>query len=150
MEKLTVKMTTEATQEQLLYATILEKGMLVGLVLMFITFGLYVFGIMPAAIPLSEVPSYWNQPVHDYLVQINNNFLHWDHLPTGWSWLKLIGKGDFVNFIPIAMLSGVTIVCYAAIVPGLFRRGDKAYGIMAIAEALILALAASGLLAVGH
>lgn len=143
-------MTTEATEEQLLYARILEKGMLVGLVLLFVTFGLYVFGIMPAAVPLNEIAGYWNQPVHDYLEAINHNFLHWDHLPTGWSWLKLIGKGDFINFIPIAILSGVTILCYLAIVPGLFRRGDKAYAIMALAEVLILSLAASGLLAVGH
>ncbi|MBW2467246.1 MAG: hypothetical protein JRF02_08095 [Deltaproteobacteria bacterium] len=144
------KITAKATDEQLLYANILEKGMLVGLVLMFITFALYVFGIMPAAIPKGDIAGYWNQPVHDYLVAINNNFLHWDHLPTGWSWLKLIGKGDFINFIPVAILSGVTVICYLAIVPGLFRRGDKAYAIMAIAEAVILALAASGLLAVGH
>lgn len=150
MKELTVKMSTKATDEQLLYATILEKGMLVGLLLMFITFALYVFRIMPSAVPLSEISGYWSQPVHDYLVAINNNFLHWDHLPTGWSWLKLIGKGDFVNFIPIAILSGVTIMCYLAIVPGLFKRGDKAYAIMALAEAVILALAASGLLAVGH
>ena len=150
MEKLTVKMTTEATEEQLLYAAILEKGMLVGLALMFITFALYVFRIMPAAVPLAEISGYWSQPVHEYLVAINNNFLHWDHLPTGWSWLKLVGKGDFLNFVPVALLSGVTIVCYLAIVPGLFKRGDKAYAIMAIAEAAILALAASGLLAVGH
>jgi hypothetical protein len=150
MEKLTVKMSTEATEEQLLYARILEKGMLVGLILMFITFALYVFGIMKPAIPVTEIASYWNQPVHDYLVAINNNFLHGEHLPTGWSWIKLIGKGDFLNFIPVAILSGVTIICYIAIVPGLFKRGDKAYAIMAIAEVAILTLAASGLLAVGH
>ena len=144
------KITAQATDEQLLYANILEKGMLVGLVLMFITFALYVFRIMPASVPLDEIAGYWSQPVHDYLVAINNNFLHWDHLPTGWSWLRLIGKGDFLNFIPVAILSGVTIICYLAIVPGLFKRGDKAYGIMALAEAVILALAASGLLAVGH
>ncbi|KPK33583.1 MAG: hypothetical protein AMK70_09335 [Nitrospira bacterium SG8_35_1] len=143
-------MSSKATEEQLLYANILEKGMLVGLILMFITFALYVFGIMPAAIPVSEISSYWNQPVHDYLVAINENFLHWDHLVTGWSWIKLIGMGDFINFIPIAILSGVTIICYLAIVPGLFKRGDKAYAIMALAEAAILTLAASGLLAVGH
>ena len=143
-------MTSRATEEQLLYANILEKGMLIGLALMFITFALYVFKIMPAAVPLTEISSYWNQPVHDYLVAINDNFLHQDHLVTGWSWLKLIGKGDFINFVPVAILSGVTIICYLAIVPGLFKRGDKAYAIMALAEAAILALAASGLLAVGH
>ena len=150
MKELTVKMSTKATDEQLLYATILEKGMLVGLILMFITFGLYVFRIMPAVIPLSEVANLWNQPVHEYLETINHNYIHWDHLPTGWSWLALIGRGDFINFIPVAILSGVTIMCYLAIVPGLFKRGDKAYAIMALAEAVILALAASGLLAVGH
>ena len=150
MEKLTVKMTTKATEEQLLYAAILEKGMLIGLVLMFITFAIYVFRLVPAAVPRVDIVNLWNQPVHDYLVVINDNYLHWDHLPTGWSWLKLIGKSDFLNFIPVAILSGVTIFCYLAIVPGLFRRGDKAYGIMALAEAIILALAASGLLAVGH
>lgn len=143
-------MTTEATDEQLLYATILEKGMLVGLLLMFITFALYVFGIMPAVIPLTEIANLWNQPVHNYLESINNTYLHWEHLPTGWSWLKLIGKGDFINFIPVAILSGVTIICYLAIAPGLFKRGDKAYAIMALAEVAILTLAASGLLAVGH
>jgi len=150
MKELTIKMTSKATEEQLLYAKILEKGMLVGLVLLFVTFGLYVFGIMPAAVPMNEIAGYWGQPVHEYLVAINTNFLHWDHLPTGWSWIKLIGKGDFINFIPIAILSGVTIVCYLAIVPGLFKRGDKAYAIMALAEAAILTLAASGLLSVGH
>lgn len=150
MKELTVKMSSEATDEQLLYASILEKGMLAGLLLMFITFALYVFGIMPAAVPLNEIAGYWSQPVHDYLVTINNNFLHQEHLVTGWSWLKFLGKGDFLNFIPIAILSGVTIICYIAIVPGLFKRGDKAYAIMAMAEVAILTLAASGLLAVGH
>ena len=150
MKELAVKMTTRATDEQLLYAKILEKGMLIGLAMMFITFGLYVFGIMKPAVPVNEIAGYWNQPVHDYLVAINNNFLHLDHLVTGWSWVKLIGYGDFINFIPIAILSGVTIICYLAIAPGLFKRGDKAYAIMALAEAAILALAASGLLMVGH
>lgn len=139
-----------ATAEQILYASILERGMYFGLILMFITFALYVFGIVDPAIPLNEIAGYWRQDVHSYLEAINHNYLHMESLPTGWAWLSMIGKSDFLNFVPIAILSGVTIVCYVAIVPGLFRRGDKAYAIMAIAEAVILALAASGLLAVGH
>ncbi len=144
------KITKEATQEQKLYANILEKGMLIGLVLMFITFALYVFGIMKPVIPLDEVANYWSMSVHDYLLAINANYLHLDHAPTGWAWVKFIGKGDFLNFVPVAILSGVTIVCYAAIVPGLFARGDKAMALITIATAVILALAASGILAVGH
>lgn len=144
------KLKATATAEQLLYASILERGMFFGLVLMFLTFAIYVFGIIEPAIPLNEISGYWRQDVHSYLEAINQNYLHLENLPTGWAWMSLTGKSDFLNFVPVAILSGVTIFCYAAIVPGLFRRGDKAYGIMAIAEAVILALAASGLLAVGH
>ncbi len=144
------KITHEATQEQLLYANLLEKGMLIGLVLMFITFALYVFGVMSPVVPLDQIGSYWSQPVDQYLAAINNNFLHMEHAPTGWAWVGLIGKGDFLNFIPIAILSGVTIVCYLAIVPGLFARGDKAMAFIALATAMILILAASGVLKSGH
>jgi hypothetical protein len=139
----------EATPEQLLYANILEKGMLAGLGLMFITFALYVFGIMKPVVPLDQIASYWNMPVHDYLVAINTNFLHGETLPTGWSWLKLINRGDFLNFIPIVILSGVTIFCYLAVIPGLFARKDSAMGAIAVLTAVILTLAASGILATG-
>ena len=142
---------TKANPEQRLYAGILEKGMLVGLVLMFITFALYVFGIMKPAIPVDQIANYWSTPVHDYLVAIDSNFLHRDgNLITGWKWVSLVGFGDFLNFIPVAILSGITILCYGAIVPGLFAKGDKAYAIMAILEVVILTAAASGILAVGH
>ncbi|MHB8988312.1 MAG: DUF1634 domain-containing protein [Desulfobulbia bacterium] len=141
--------TTQATEEQVLYAAILEKGMYAGLALMVITFALYVLGVMPSVVPVDEISIYWSQPVHDYLVAINTNFLHWETLPTGWSWLKLLRYGDFLNFLPIAILSGITIVCYLVITPGLFARKDKAMAIMALAEAVILTLAASGLLSVG-
>ena len=140
---------TQATEEQVLYAAILEKGMYAGLALMVITFALYVLGVMPSIVPVDEISIYWSQPVHDYLVAINTNFLHWETLPTGWSWMRLLGYGDFLNFLPIAILSGITILCYIVITPGLFARKDKAMAIMAIAEAVILTLAASGLLSVG-
>ena len=144
------EITKEATQEQLLYANILEKGMYAGLALMFVTFALYVFGIMEPVIPRDQVANYWNMPVGDYLAAINANFLHMEHAPTGWAWTGLLAKGDFLNFLPVAILSGVTIVCYLAIVPGLFARGDKAMGLITLATAIILILAASGIVAGGH
>ena len=140
---------TQATEEQVLYADILEKGMYAGLAIMIIAFALYVLGVLPPVVPLNEISAYWSTPVHDYLVAINTNFLHWDHLPTGWSWMNLLGYGDFLNFLPVAILSGVTILCYIVITPGLFARKDKAMAIMAMAEAVILTLAASGVLSGG-
>jgi hypothetical protein len=137
-------------EQQVLYASILEKGMLMGLVLLLITFAIYLLGILEPAVPLNKIASFWKMDVDSYLKTINEQFLKMEHAPTGWAWLSLLHKGDFVNFSGVAMLSGVTIICYISIVPGLFRKGDIAYAVMAIAEVVILTLAASGLLTVGH
>ena len=141
---------TEANEEQLLYASILEKGMYTGLVLLLVTFVLYLTGIMEPAIPIEQLPNYWVMSVHDYSEAINHNFLHREHVITGWGWLAVVGKGDFVNFLGIALLSGVTIVCYIGILPTLLRTKQKAYFWIAITEVVILALAASGILTAGH
>jgi len=144
------KQDTAPSAEQIIYADVLEKGMFAGLMLMITTFALYLLGVMKPAVPLNEISRYWNLPVHDYLEAINHNFLHLEHPVTGWNWLGLINYGDFVNFVPVAILSGITIICYGAVVPGMFKRGDMTYTIIAVLEVLILSLAASGLLAVGH
>jgi len=132
----------EAGPEQILYARILAKGMYVGLLILFITFALYAFGIMKPYIPLDKISGYWGYSVHEYLEHAN--------IGTGWSWVGMLKYGDFVNFIGIAILAGVTIMCYLAIVPLLFRSNDKVYAILALIEAVVLALAASGILTVGH
>jgi hypothetical protein len=79
--------------------------------------------------------------VHDYNVALN--------APTGWGWAALVGKGDYLNFVGIAMLSGLTILCYVVILPILIRKKDIAYTAIAVVEVLVLSLAASGLLKVG-
>lgn len=141
---------TEANEEQLLYASILEKGMYAGLLLLLVTFVLYLTGIMEPAIPIEQLPNYWVMSVHDYSEAINHNFLHREHAITGWGWLAVVGKGDFVNFLGIALLSGVTIVCYIGILPTLLRTKQTAYFWIAIVEVVILVLAASGILTAGH
>ena len=140
----------EPTEEQLLYAKILEIGMYSGLALLLVTFCLYIFGIMAPAVPIDQLPNYWTMSAHDYVEAVNHDFLHRDHGVTGWAWVTVLGKGDFVNFLGIAVLSGVTIICYIGIVPTLMRKKQTAYLIMAIAEVVILVLAASGILAAGH
>jgi hypothetical protein len=132
----------EATPEQILYAKLLEWGMYIGLLILFITFALYAFGIMDPYIPMDKISGYWNLNVHDYLEHAG--------IKDGWAWLGMLKYGDFVNFIGIAILAGVTIICYAAIVPTLLRSNDKVYAILAVLEVIILSAAASGILAVGH
>ena len=131
----------KATEEQILYANILNKGMLVGLIGLIITFIIYVSGVLTPMISMVEISQYWRMSVHDYL---EKSGMH-----TGWSWLGSLGYGDMLNFIPIAFLSGLTIICYAAIVPGLMRKKDTPYVILAVLEIIVLCVAASGILGAG-
>ncbi len=130
------------SEEQLAYANILDIGMKIGFVLLLVSFFVYVFGVVEPHIAHTDLPKYWIMPVDQYLAATD--------ISTGWSWLKLAGKGDFMNFIGIAFLSMVTIFCYLRILPILFKNKDTVYGVIAILEILVLVLAASGLLAGGH
>ena len=130
-----------ASQEQMLYAKFLEKGMYFGLALLLVTFFLYASSIMKPYIPLNDVSKYWSHSVTEYL--------HIANVKAGWSWISMLQYGDFVNFIPIAILGGITIFCYLSIIPTLLRNGDKVYAILALVEAVILIIAASGILGSG-
>jgi hypothetical protein len=131
-----------ATEEQLLYARILDKGMKIGLAILVVTFSLYMFGILQPHVPVNDLPKYWSMSVHEYLEVTG--------IGTGWSWLGSLGKGDMLNFVGIAFLAGVTIICYLAIVPSLIRKKDTAYVVLALVEVAVLVLAASGVLKAGH
>jgi hypothetical protein len=131
----------EISEEKLIYATWLDWGMKIGFVLLVASFAMYVLGIAKPHIPLEQLPQYWSMPVNEYLKATQ--------LDTGWSWLYLVHKGDFMNFIGIAFLSGVTIVCYLRILPIYFSRKDMVYFTVSVIEVLILVLAASGVLVGG-
>ena len=130
-----------ATEEQLAYAKLLDLGMKLGLLMLVVTFFVYVFGIFTPHIPVNELPNYWKLPVKQYLKAAN--------IHTGWTWVSMVGKGDFLNFVPIVFLAGVTILCYIRIIPILFRKKDTIYAFIAIIEVLVLVLAASGVLKSG-
>ena len=139
-----------AEEDQLLYAQILQIGMSIGLALLLVTFALYASGMVAPAVPVETLPDYWTMNVHDYLDATNRDHLHHEHPISGWGWLSVVGKGDYLNFVGIALLSAVTIVCFVGIVPTLVRKRDTAYVVMALLEVAILTLAASGILSVGH
>lgn len=132
---------TKASEEQLIYANILNTGMWLGLAVLTVTFLMYVFGVLPNFVPIEDLPKYWSMKAADYNHALN--------APTGWGWLAFVGKGDYLNFVGIAMLAGLTILCYLAIIPTLSRKKDTAYLVIAVAEVAVLLLAASGLMKSG-
>ena len=167
----------QATEEQLAYARLLDLGMKAGLLILFVTFLIYVSGIMTPHVPVNDVSKYWKLKVTSYLYILSEieegrqaealdlvgkcdaagharpaeckEIIEKGHKYIGWTWLHKLGKADFLNFIGIAFLAGVTILCYIRIIPILFRKKDTIYAILAIMEVLVLVLAASGVLKSG-
>jgi hypothetical protein len=133
--------TTKASEEQVVYANVLSILMYLGLAILVVTFIIYMSGILASFIPPQEIPNYWGMA--------SKVFIHSLNAPTGWGWLALVGKGDYLNFVGIALLAGVTIVCYLVILPILLRKKDIPYVVIAIVEVAVLALAASGILKSG-
>ncbi len=134
-------MALKATEEQVLYAKILNIGMLIGLIGLVVAFVLYASGILEPLIPLEKIQSFWILSVHEYLEQSG--------IQAGWAWFGNLQFGDMLNFLPIAFLSLLTIVCYIAIIPGLIRKKDTAYVVIAVLEIIVLSVAASGILGTG-
>jgi len=134
-------MALKATEEQVLYAKILNIGMLIGLIGLVVAFIIYSTGILEPLIPLEKVQSYWILSVHEYLEQSG--------IQAGWAWFGNLQFGDMLNFLPIAFLSLLTIVFYIAIIPGLIRKKDTAFVVIAILEIIVLSVAASGILGTG-
>ena len=131
----------KASPAQLRYADTLFYGALLGFVTMLITYALYVFGVMTPQIPLDDMPRLWSQSAAAYRAAGN--------IPQGWGWLALVGKGDMCNFIGIAFLAALTIICFVQLAIGLLRQKQWIMAIIAILEVLVLSLAASGVLVAG-
>lgn len=138
------------TEEQRIYANVLAAGMYAGLATLLITFALYITGIVEPAVPIGDLPAYWGLGVEEYLEVVNREYIQRDHHLTGWWWVTALGHGDYLNFVGVAILAGVTILCFGAIIPTLWRKGDTTYAAIAVIEMVVLILAASGLLTVGH
>lgn len=136
-----MKESVHASPEQTAYADILFYGCWVGLGVMLVTYLVYIFGVLTPHVPLEQMPDYWSQPVAHYLEKA--------HAPTGWGWASLLGQGDFLNFIGIALLAGLSILCYIRTIPALFRKGDTIMACIAVGEVFVLLVAASGIFGSG-
>jgi hypothetical protein len=128
--------------EQLLYSKLLNWGSRSGLAISVLAFAAYLTGLMPAHVPLEELPNLWQLPSHEYLERT--------HSPTGWAWMSLLAEGDFASLFGIAWLSSCTVVCLLAIIPTYIARKDRIFVAICVLEIAVLALAASGILSAGH
>jgi uncharacterized membrane protein len=132
----------EPSAEHRVLADVLHVGTRVSIVLLVLGFLVYVAGVLPARVPIEHLPRYWGLRAAEYL--------RLAELPRGWGWTRLVAYGDFANYVGIASLGGLTILCYLAVLPILVRQRDTAYVIIVLVQLVVLLLAASGLVSVGH
>ncbi len=131
-----------ASPEQLRYAGILGTGTLIGFVLLVGAFVAYMSGWMTPVVPPEHLPALWTQPVHHYLAVTGQS--------TGWSWLSRIDRGDVANLLGIAWLATISVPALLTVMVMALRQGDRRFALLALAEVVVLALAASGILGGGH
>jgi hypothetical protein len=131
----------EIPAEQITYANMLFWGSWSGIALMLVSYVLYVTGLLTPLIPLEKITEVWSKPVKVYLAL---------GVPTGWDWTLYLGKGDFLNFVGIAVLAVLTIVCYVPLVFAYAKKKDMAFALIALLNVLVLVLAASGVVHMGE
>ena len=130
----------QTASEQLSYAEVLHWSILLGFIVLVVTFLAYVLGWLPAYVPLERLPHLWGLSATEYLKATG--------VPTGWSWLLAMGKGDFASQLGIAILSGCSVACIAAIMPAYAKARNYTYIAICIMEIAVLVLSASGIF--GH
>lgn len=118
------------------YARWLEVGVRLGLFILVASFAVYLVGILPASVPPERLPTVWNLPVSEYLQRTG--------APSGWSWLARLGQGDVLNMLGVAILSSVTIACYARVIAPLLRGRDRLLAAIAIVQIVVMLVAATG------
>lgn len=129
------------SKEQIIYANLLLMGMVAGIIVMIITYAIYLTGLMEPHVDLQVITANWGKGIHEYL-EIT-------HSPAGWGWLSLLGKGDFLNYIGFTLLGVLTIFCYLVLVRGYAREKNWIFTAISVLEIIVLSVAASGILGGG-
>lgn len=132
-------LTNQIEPAQLSYATLLVWLVRANLVAMSVFFLLYATGWVPAAIPIAEVPMYWTMSASTYASTVG--------VSTGWAWIHSLGDSGVLAFVGTVLFPvTTTIAALAAAV--LFARDRVAvYSLIALAETVVLVIAATGIIA---
>jgi len=120
-----------------LYARWLDIATRAGFAISLCAFLVYAGGLLPAFVPLEDLPRYWRLPV--------DRFIEVTGAPQGWAWLGELAYGDGLNLAAIALLGLVTPACYARLLPALIAERDWLQAVLAAGQLVVLLVAASGL-----
>ena len=119
------------------YARILRFLSSAGLILLVGGFIVYSLGLLPATVSPEEATRLWHHSAAEYLEESGHG--------TGWSWIPELGHGDVVAFATLAILAGISIPALILLCVVFFKERDRVYLIIALLQAAVLLIAASGI-----
>lgn len=137
-----MKEAVHANRVQLDYAAVLGVTSTIGMILIAAGYILYVSGFLPSAATASEVAAHWHLKASEFHKAVQ--------VPSGWNWVKDLGRGDVLSYASINYLAFVTVICLSWIVPSFVREKDRIYTVLTMLQVAVLLFAAAGIVGGGH
>lgn len=132
----------ENLEIQQTYAKILFLLSNLTLVFLCVSFFLYVSGILEPHISFEELSQHWGKPLDE--------FLEATKAPTGWEWSEHLHQGDYLSLLGMVLLAGITSICYFVLVVDFTKNKKSLFLTIAVAESIIILIAASNILQFVH
>lgn len=98
---------------------------------------LYLTGVLAPFVAPAALVELWRLPVDQYLARAG--------APSGWAWLSLAGRGDYLNLAGVCLFALISLVCCARVIPAFLRRGERLHAALAVLQVLVLLAAAANL-----
>jgi len=129
-------------RERAWYARLLSWSGWTSLALLTVGFVVFLVELLPPFIHFHLLPEAWALSAQE----LGHRHGH----PSGWQWLQMLGHGDILNLLGIALLASSSLIPLAAVAVIYWRGHERLYSLFAVAQMLVLLAAASGLLTTGH
>ncbi|TCD48225.1 hypothetical protein [Chlorobium sp. N1] len=127
--------------EQLAYAGVLDR--LSHLAMLFLAGGYmtYVFRLLPQKVGIADIAANWHLRASEMQARLD--------APVGWSFIaspESFLRGDALSYLSIILVCMIPVACLLWTAPSFFREKRPVFGIIAILQVVILAVASSGIL----
>lgn len=130
------------TARREIYAQTLDFIGKIALLLLSLSFIIYVFRIFDAHIPFHKLLSMCSLSTEEFLAISNYQ--------GGWAWIKLLHKSDYLNYLPVALLSSASLISNIRLIPHLISEKDNKLAAICLIQIFIIFLSASGIIISKH
>jgi hypothetical protein len=106
---------------------------------------LYILRLLPLTVPIETIAGNWQLSSSELQSKL--------HVFCGWSCftsLPVLLHGDAVSYASVVMLSMATLFCLVTAVMAFFREKNHLFLMIAILQVVVLLVAASGVMTLGH